>query len=87
MFTFTYQTALRRALPCIHGPLDYRDQRALLERIDTILSTSGFEQEFIRLTLAERKINLWVVARMAQAEKKRKEDQEQKPAPPNKAAA
>lgn len=58
VFTFTYQPALRPALPCIYGPLDYRDQRALFERIDSILSTSGLEQEFIRLTSAERKTDM-----------------------------
>jgi len=35
--------------------LDYREQRALFERIDTLLSLSGLEQEFIALTFAERK--------------------------------
>jgi len=54
---FTYQPALRPALPCVYGPLDYREQRALFERIDLILSTSGMEQEFINLALADRKID------------------------------
>ncbi len=57
MFTFTYQPALRPALPCVYGPLDYREQRALFERIDLILSRSGLEQEFINLALADRQIN------------------------------
>jgi hypothetical protein len=54
---FTYQPALRPALPCIYGPVDYRDLRALFERIDRILSTSGLEQEFINLALEDRKID------------------------------
>lgn len=54
--TFSYQPALRPALPCVYGPLDYREQRALFERIDTILSVSGLEEEFIKLTLAEREL-------------------------------
>lgn len=57
MFTFTYQPHLRPALPCVYGPLDYREQRALYERIDLILSTSGLEQEFINIALVEWKIN------------------------------
>jgi hypothetical protein len=57
MITFTYQPALRPALPCVYGPLDYREQRTLFQRIDSILSASGLEEEFITLTLAERKID------------------------------
>jgi hypothetical protein len=57
VFTITYQPALRPALPCVYGPLDYREQRALFERIDLILSTSGLEQEFLNLALADRKID------------------------------
>jgi hypothetical protein len=54
---FTYQPALRPALPCVYGPLDYREQRALFEGIDGILSASGLEQDFINLALADRKID------------------------------
>jgi hypothetical protein len=57
VITFTYQPALRPALPCVYGPQDYREQRALFQRIDSILSASGLEQEFIALTLAERQID------------------------------
>jgi len=57
VITFTYQPALRPALPCVYGPQDYREQRALFERIDSVLSASGLEEEFIVLTLAERKID------------------------------
>ena len=57
MITFTYQPALRPALPCIYGLLDYREQRSLFQRIDSILSTSGLEEEFIMLTLTERGID------------------------------
>lgn len=57
MITFTYQPALRPALPCVYGPLDYREQRTLFQRIDSILSASGLEEQFIRLTLIERKID------------------------------
>jgi hypothetical protein len=62
VITFTYQPALRPALPCIYGPQDYREQRALFQRIDSILSASGLEQEFIALTLAERKLDIPAVS-------------------------
>ena len=52
----TYQPALRPALPCIFGPLDYREQCTLFERIDVILSVSGLEQDFINLALTDQKI-------------------------------
>jgi hypothetical protein len=57
VFTFTYQPTLRPALPCVYGPLDYREQRALFQRIDSILSASGLEEEFITLTMAEHGID------------------------------
>lgn len=58
MRSFTYQPALRPALPCVYGPLDYREQRALFERIDLILTTGGMEQDFINLALAERRFDI-----------------------------
>jgi hypothetical protein len=57
VITFTYQPALRPALPCVYGPLDYREQRSLFQRIDHILTTSGLEEKFITLTLAEREVD------------------------------
>ena len=53
----TYQPALRPALPCIYGPLEYREQRDLYERIDGILKTSGLEQEFINLAVPDREFD------------------------------
>lgn len=58
MNTLTYQPALRPALPTVYGPLEYRETRALYERIDHILRVSGLEQEFINLALSDQKINL-----------------------------
>jgi hypothetical protein len=55
--TFTYQPALRPALPLVYGPVDYREHRALFEQIDGILTASGIEQEFIDIALAERQID------------------------------
>jgi hypothetical protein len=57
VITFTYPPALRPALPCVYGPLDYREQRTLFQRIDAILSASGLEEEFITLTLAAREVD------------------------------
>ncbi len=37
--------------------LDYREQRALFERIDLILTSSGLEQDFINIALADRRID------------------------------
>jgi hypothetical protein len=55
--TITYQPALRPALPCVYGPIDYREQRALFQHIDAILSASGLEGECINLNLAERQVD------------------------------
>jgi hypothetical protein len=42
-----YQPALRPALPTVYGPIDYREQRALFERMDRILSESGLDHDFL----------------------------------------
>ena len=57
MIAFSYQTVLRPALPYVYGLLDYREQRSLFQRIDTILTASSLEEEVIKLTIAEREIN------------------------------
>ena len=48
-----YQFPLRPALPCIYGPLEYREARDLFERIDGILHTSGIEHEYVSAAFAE----------------------------------
>lgn len=48
-----YQFPLRPALPCIYGPLEYREERDLYERIDAILHTSGIENEYISAAFAQ----------------------------------
>lgn len=58
MDTFTFQPALRPALTCIYGPLDFRQQKALYERLDKIIATSGLESEFISLAMQERGIEV-----------------------------
>ena len=57
MTIFAFQPALRPALPCVYGPLDYRERRALFERIDEILAVSRLEQEFVNLSLIGWKID------------------------------
>lgn len=48
-----YQFPLRPELPCIYGPLEYREERELYERIDTILRTTGIEDAHIAAAFAE----------------------------------
>lgn len=52
-FPVAYQLPLRPALPCIYGPLEYREERELYERIDGILRTSGIEDEYVSAAFAE----------------------------------
>lgn len=42
------QETLRPALPTVHGCKDYREEEALLRRIDEVLRTSGVEEDFLR---------------------------------------
>lgn len=58
MNIITYQPALRPALPNVYGPLEYREERALYERMDHILTVSGLEQEFVSLALGDQEIDL-----------------------------
>jgi hypothetical protein len=54
----TYHPVLRPALPNVYGPQEYREARALYERMDCILRVSGLEQEFINLALSDQQIDL-----------------------------
>ena len=54
MSSIAYQPHLRPALPQVEGPKEYRQERELFIRLDEILTTSGLEQEFIRLSMAQR---------------------------------
>jgi hypothetical protein len=56
--TIAFQPALRPALPTVYGPLDYRTQRALFERMDAILSASGLEGDFITAACIDQNIDL-----------------------------
>lgn len=53
-----FQPALRPALPTVYGPLDYREQRALIERMDGILAASGLDHEFLAAAIADQGIDL-----------------------------
>jgi hypothetical protein len=52
--TIVYQPALRPALPCIYGPVEFREFRAQLVSIDQMLVEGGLEVSFIQLALAEQ---------------------------------
>ena len=54
MEIITCQEPLRPALPCVYGPVEYREQRALFERIDKILGNSELEREFVALAMRDR---------------------------------
>ena len=59
MFTIiAFQPALRPALPTVYGPLDYREQRALIERMDGILAASGLDHEFLAAAIADQGLDL-----------------------------
>jgi hypothetical protein len=52
-----YQPALRPALPCIYGPLEYREQREQFVRINDLLCESRLDQLFISLAIKDQKID------------------------------
>lgn len=62
MDTIAYQPALRPALPCVYGPLEYREQRAQFQRIDAILRDAGLEEQFIKLAARETKRELQLMS-------------------------
>lgn len=49
----SYQCPLRPALPCIYGPVEYREERDLYERIDRLLHTTGVAQACISAAFAQ----------------------------------
>lgn len=48
-----YQPALRPALPCVFGPVEFREYSALLVTIDGLLLEGGLESAFVRLAAEE----------------------------------
>jgi hypothetical protein len=51
-----YQPALRPALPCIFGPMEFREYRVQLETIDRMLVEGGVEAAFIQQALTENTV-------------------------------
>ncbi len=52
-----FQPVLRPALPTIYGPLDYREQRDLILRIDRILSESKLDEAFLQAAIRDQGID------------------------------
>ena len=62
------QPVLRPALPCIYGPVEFRDYRARLETIDRLLLEGGIEAGFIQAAVAENAAE-WADAGAAQLQR------------------
>ena len=58
MCTLSFQAELRPELPLVDGPKEYHEQRSLFMRLDELLSVSGLESEFFRLSVAHQRIAL-----------------------------
>ena len=63
-----YQPALRPALPCVYGPVDFRDYRDRLMTIDRMLLEGGIEANFIQAAVAENAA-AWADASAAQLQR------------------
>ena len=63
-----YQPALRPALPCVYGPVDFRDYRDRLVTIDRMLLEGGIEAVFIQAAVAESAAE-WADAGAAQLQR------------------
>src|SRR5438552_19054767 len=53
MKTIPLQQEFRPALPTVFGPLDYREFRETLIKIDEILTKSGLEDQIVTKTLSQ----------------------------------
>lgn len=51
--TIAYQSALRPALPCVYGPVEFQEFRAQLVAIDGLLVAGRLEESFVQLAVAE----------------------------------
>ena len=58
MEILSFQPDLRRELPLVEGPKEYREQRALFVRLDKLLVQSGLECSFIEKSIKHRGIDL-----------------------------
>lgn len=59
-----WQPELRPALPCVYGPIDFREFRDQLIAIDQLLDKGGIEERFVRLADAEQGNHRNVTARL-----------------------
>lgn len=53
-----YQPALRPALPCVYGPVEFREFRDQLVTIDRMLNEGGIESAFVQSAAAEHALTL-----------------------------
>ena len=53
-----FQPALRPALPCVYGPIEFHRQRAFFQRMDEIINEAKLEEEFITLAVKEHGVDL-----------------------------
>jgi len=53
-----YQTVLRPALPCVYGPVEYRQMRERFVEIDGLLEKGGIENAFVRAAWSEHACEL-----------------------------
>ena len=53
-----YQAALRPALPCVYGPVEFREFRDQLIQIDAFLNEGGIESAFIPAAATEHATGL-----------------------------
>lgn len=63
-----YQPALRPALPCVYGPVDFRDYCDRFATIDRMLLEGGVEAVFIQAAVAEKAAE-WEAASAAQLQR------------------
>lgn len=63
-----YQPELRPALPCVYGPVDFRDYRDRLVTIDRMLLEGGVEAVFIQAAVAEHAAE-WAAASATQLQR------------------
>ena len=60
-----FQPALRPALPCVYGPIEFHRQRALFQRMDEMINEAKLEEEFITLAVKEHGVDGKRVERFA----------------------
>ncbi len=66
--SIVYQPALRPALPCVYGPVEFREFRDQLVNLDGMLVAGGLEADFIRFALEEN-ATVWAEASAKQLQR------------------